>query len=512
MKEKTILKFIEQLKDIKAEGTSIAAYADKHSLCRQTIYNRFKDFQQTCKDSPYYEEVTDLYNSIVNGECENKVAYTEPVDTGNYTEVHYDRDEEGHIVYYNYKIYRKNKNPLVGKLSRDEMNIVYRLYSYYGASLTQREVSRYFPDLSLVDFKRILSAFNIYKASAPFAPHIIEEKTTDELREMQIREKENDFLKKIEEDRIKSNERLLKKYATENEELKSQLSSRENLVKNIFNKTYINTPLNIDRKPNTSDLIVFLSDIHVGAYNESNGYLKIDKYDKVEINRRLNSIVSYIAKQNFNNLIICNLGDSVDSYNKETTRGGHQLPTTLSNKEQSSMYIEVMLNFFNNLKNISVPTKIKYYCIGESNHDGDWGWINNMLLSQKLINLGIESYVSNDPIDSFDIGNTSIVYLHGKDIKNQFKGFPLTLDNKTEDWFLHYFIDSKKEFKERKCVVKGDLHQYAITSSKSFDYISAPSLYGSSNYIVANFGLTRWGCLVMEIDSENNIKNTIIKD
>ena len=173
MKEKTILKFIEQLKDIKAEGTSIAAYADKRSLCRQTIYNRFKDFQQTCKDSPYYEEVTDLYNSIVNGECENKVAYTEPVDTGNYTEVHYDRDEEGHIVYYNYKIYRRNKNPLVGKLSRDEMNIVYRLYSYYGASLTQREVSRYFPDLSLVDFKRILSAFNIYKASAPFAPHIM---------------------------------------------------------------------------------------------------------------------------------------------------------------------------------------------------------------------------------------------------------------------------------------------------------------------------------------------------
>ena len=241
MKEKTILKFIEQLKDIKAGGMSIAAYADKHYLCKQTIYNRFRNFQETCKDSPYYEEVTDLYNSIVYGDndstmfkaeydpnAKDNVTYTEPVDTGNYTEVHYDRDEEGHIVYYNYKIYRKNKNPLVGKLSRDEMNIVYRLYSYYGASLTQREVSRYFPDLSLVDFKRILSAFNIYKASAPFAPHIIEEKTTDELREMQIREKENDFLKSIEEDRIKSNERLLKKYAAENEELKDQLSSLKN--------------------------------------------------------------------------------------------------------------------------------------------------------------------------------------------------------------------------------------------------------------------------------------------
>ena len=64
------------------------------------------------------------------------------------------------------------------------------MYSYYGSSLTQRIVSRNFPEYSLVDFKRILRAFNITKASAPFAPHMFEEYTEDQLKEIHLREKE----------------------------------------------------------------------------------------------------------------------------------------------------------------------------------------------------------------------------------------------------------------------------------------------------------------------------------
>ena len=84
--------------------------------------------------------------------------------------------------------------------------MIYRLYSYYGSSITQREVSRSFPEYSLEDFKKILRVFNITKASAPFAPHIIEENTPEQLQVMQLREKENDFLRGIEAQRIKQNE------------------------------------------------------------------------------------------------------------------------------------------------------------------------------------------------------------------------------------------------------------------------------------------------------------------
>ena len=111
------------------------------------------------------------------------------VETDDRAKIEYLRDENNKIKYYSYKIFKRNKPSLVGKLTREEMNSIYRLYSYYGASLTQRQISRFFPDLSLIDFKRILRAFNITKASSPFAPHMIEEKSQEELMEIQLREK-----------------------------------------------------------------------------------------------------------------------------------------------------------------------------------------------------------------------------------------------------------------------------------------------------------------------------------
>lgn len=145
------------------------------------------------------------------------------LDTDDVSETSYIRNDSGQIKLYSFKIFKKNKPALSGNLTREEMASIYRLYSYYGASLTQRQISRYFPDYSLIDFKRILRAFNITKASSPFPPHMIEEKTEDELREIQLREKENDFLRKSEEDIIKNNEKLLRKYAQENIVLKEKL-------------------------------------------------------------------------------------------------------------------------------------------------------------------------------------------------------------------------------------------------------------------------------------------------
>ena len=67
------------------------------------------------------------------------------------------RDDNGKIKFYEFKVLRRDKAPLVGRLTRDEMNNIYRMYSYYGMSITQREISRYFPEYSLIDFKRISS-------------------------------------------------------------------------------------------------------------------------------------------------------------------------------------------------------------------------------------------------------------------------------------------------------------------------------------------------------------------
>ena len=509
MKKSTITKYTKILQDVKKSGQKLHAFCTQHGLNYKSIVATISMLKrQNDEETEEVKNLISLYNEVVSKEKE--ILVKKKVETDDRADTSYIRDENGHIRYYEYQIYRKDKAPVCGKLTREEMNTIHRLYSYYGDSLTQRVISRHFVDLSLIDFKRILRAFNITKASAPFAPHMLEECSEDELREIQLREKENSFLRKAEEDQIKNNEKLLKKYAQENLELKDQIKNRIDLLKYLGseNVTFTKEIVNIS-SPDNVDIIIVLSDLHIGAFNENFGYLPLESYDENEITRRLNKIILSLHN-NYNSITVLNLGDSVDSYNKQTTRGGHELPSIISNKEQSIMYQKIMLNFFSKL--VGFSKKINYICVGESNHDGDWGWINNIVLSSKLKScFNIDSYVSNNPIDIFNIQDCSIIYLHGKDNFHQFKNFPLVINDKTETWFNNYFLDCGKNICSNKYVIKGDLHQYAYTCAKHFDYISAPSIYGSSSWITANFGKTPWGALLLEVNN-NNITTKLIKD
>ena len=192
------------------------AYAEKTGLPQNYFCNKRKqlefDYEANKVSNEQYSTVMDLFKQIKErgyvGTTKSKAKNTsEKTSTGT---IQYIRDTESRIIAYEFTVPLRDKAPLAGRLTRDEMNMIYRLYSYYGSSITQREVSRSFPEYSLEDFKKILRVFNITKASAPFAPHIIEENTPEQLQVMQLREKENDFLRGIETQRIKQNESLLK--------------------------------------------------------------------------------------------------------------------------------------------------------------------------------------------------------------------------------------------------------------------------------------------------------------
>ena len=148
------------------------------------------------------------------------------------------RDKDGKIIHYSFRIFKKNKTHILGKFDRNEMNQLYGLYSYYGNNLQQRVVSRYFPDYSLVDIKRILRAFNITKASSPFAPHMYEEHTEDELKEILARLKENNFLKRVEKDQLNDLQKLNDKIAKENLELKQKLTDLSDIHIDINGLTW----------------------------------------------------------------------------------------------------------------------------------------------------------------------------------------------------------------------------------------------------------------------------------
>lgn len=312
MQKKTIEKYEGILDDIIESGLSIPNYFKKQGKSANTFYVQMNNIAKgAIEDIEVRERFLRKYEIAKENSrkpAENipeKEEIIEEVETDDKAETSYVRDDEGKIRFYKYQIFRKNKVPLSGKLTREEMNTIHRLYSYYGDALTQRVISRHFVDLSLIDFKRILRAFNITKASAPFAPHMIEEYTEDELREIQLREKENSFLRKAEEDQIKNNEKLLKKYAQENIELHKLLSDRRDAIKLISDMDInINSPINIIPNDKLSDLVIFLSDLHIGAFNERQGYISLPDYNEEEISRRLLKIISSVKGKLYNSITV----------------------------------------------------------------------------------------------------------------------------------------------------------------------------------------------------------------
>ena len=506
MTEKTINKVIDFLKDVANSGCkSIREYCNIHNLDSSNWYTRIAN---VCKaldiDPTKLDTITKLKSDIKNNEAQKE----EFIDTDARAETKLVRDDSGKIQYYKFEIYRRDKTPVVGTLTREEMNNVYRLYSYYGASITQREISRTLPEYSLVDFKHILRAFNITKACAPFAPHMFEEYSEEELKEMHLRLKENNFLKKLEKDEINDLRKL-------NTNLAKQLNNlKTNIIQNVIDAGIEIKESNFNPKEfkelaqDDRNLIIWLSDMHIGAYNDAFGAYDIDEYNKEDIAHRLNVIIQKFAGRSYENIYVVNLGDSVDSFKKETTRGGHPLPSVWNDKEISMNYIELMKQFFVNLQANTHYTNMTYLCIGESNHDGDTGWLNNKILEAHLQNMGIDTYISNFSIDVFCVGDHTFVYAHGKDNYTQFKNFPLTLNDKTDLYFTQW-MNGNNIMGKYKYVVKGDLHRFAYTVGNTFDYISVGSLYGSSNWITANFGNTKWSINFMEIQGNDMQIGTI---
>lgn len=483
MRQETINKILKHLNSIKDSKITIKQYEDTNKLYNGFIYNYIAKVKNAYKyqtiEQADYDTIMSLYSSIIDKSSDAK-------ETDNRAQININRDENGRISSYGFTIYVKDKEPIVGQLSRDEMALIYRLYSSYGSNITQREVSRFFPEYSLCDFKRILRTFSITKASAPFPPHIVEEKSKEELLDMQFREKENDFLRSYEVEKVKQLDGQLKKYMKENADLKEQLNSFSDIKVNL-------SDLDIDIPQPTkssSDLLIYLSDMHIGAEVGSNS-LYNNTYNKDEVIRRLDKVFQAVnSASGYDNIVVCNAGDSLDGMYNQTTRTGHYLPQNMSDKEQIKCFLECMSVFFIKLSRIPHNT-IKYYAVGESNHGGIYEYASQVALSGILGQLGVECTIFDKFLGTFELKGVNFLLSHGKDDKEMFKNWPLVLNDKTEG-IINEYLDSKGI--GNAVVIKGDLHQSAITYGKRIKYHSVGSLFGSSGWIMKNFGNTKAAC------------------
>jgi hypothetical protein len=476
------------------------------------LYNQYLDIKNEISNTKTVKEKPLDYDSLNNEE--KHIANYDAYEDDNYDDRSYGepiRDGEEIVLhngvktnkiteyYYNIKV--KGEEDLVGYLTREEMNLVYRLYSNMdGAGLTQRVVSRHFKNLNFRDFKRILRAFNITKASHPVAPHIIEEKSLNEVVDIIYRNKENNLFKKLEEERSKQTEKILKEKIKENVELQDKLNGWGKMVNDVLSEMVIGDiePFEIKFSPVEQEnaLIVYLSDMHVGAKTKEDSIYE-NKYDEKEFNLRLTKTIQEIVNQHsifgrFDKIIICNLGDSLDGYDGNTTRGGHGLPQNMDNKKQYNVYMAGMRKFFESLHELNLANNIDYICVGDANHDGDFGYVANksleMFLELRFPNMGVRIFEKF--IESFEYGDHIFILSHGKDKEEMKNGFPLNLTDKVENFF-HDFIYNNQITHKYCHVISGDQHQTSVNYGKRFRYKKVASMYGSSKWIHTNFGNTK---------------------
>lgn len=453
----------------------------------------------------------ELNNASLDAKIEQLAAVE--IVRDNSESIHIGADKKvGKIVEYKYRILVHDKPSIEGTLTREEVDLMHRLYASEGSNLTQRSVSRYFPNFTFQEFKKLLRAFNITKASSPLAQHVIEEKTKEDLAQLTFQNKENDYLRYIEQNRTKITEVKLKEMTGKYFDLKQQIADFKEFLSEIKLdvKFKIRTPKNSTEKT----LIAYLSDMHIGA-DVSKYSIYENEFTFETASKRLEAIglrlMDIAENTGATNIIVCNIGDTLDGYNAETTRGGHLLPQNMNNKDQFKNYLKMMAEFFADLSSCGLFSSIKYYAVEGGNHDGDFGYMANKSLEGILaiLNPSIEVKVYERYINHFEAHGHTFVLCHGKDAKDVFKNMPLVINDKTENQINEY-LDYNSITGKNIHFIKGDLHQSATTYAKRFRYKSVGSFFGSSEWIHKNFGNTKAAIDFDIVDGDNILETRFL--
>lgn len=257
-------------------------------------------------------------------------------------------------------------------------------------------------------------------------------------------------------------------------------------------------------------LIVWSSDKHIGAMIPSDALYKhqynahIFDYRMVKI---YNKIIKYYQLYGkFDKIIFADLGDSMDGWFGKTTRGGHDLPQNLNNKEAARVHFFTHRKVFNNIIQSDMANKVIIWNVTNDNHSGDFGWMANFGLQQygTLAWPDVEFVNQEEFLGHFELYDRAYITSHGKDKKNRFKGLPLYLDDKTEtflmDYVLYHGLANKKIH-----VRKGDLHQNVLDCSrKKMSYFNVGSTFGPSDWTMDNFGNGEPSCAFEVVEEDGN--------
>ena len=521
VRKSTYTKVIDFLNNIVKSNSTFKEYCKSYSnknAIRNKINKILNDIPTDAHILELQDEIINLCNKVNYSNKKNKEIIKEFPSPDSKEIV---RDNNGTIVGYRFNIKRKVGGPLVGTLSRDEMDRLCSLFSRYGADLTLAQTALDFPQYSLDDISRIKRLFLIFKYSCPFAPHEIDEHTEEELHDIAIERKKNNLTRTLEKDQLRDAQKINLKLAQEVEELKNWKNTLSNIKVDISG---LPKPSVIKVQENDSDLIkcstlmINLSDLHIGAKLSSDSLYNNDWNEK-ELVRRLNVLLSRIVDIQLTcKTSVCYLnllGDMLDGMDNMTARRDHIMPQNMDNKEQFNVFLKVMFWFISKLSDSFEEVFIN--SVPNGNHTGAPEYFAIVALKYAVDSKfkNVTMYTPDKFFTKVNIGEHIFLLCHGKDAIFMKKPLPLHLTNDSKVWLDNYLIREgivNNYTPGHIHIIKGDLHTAGFDDTLQYDYRNCLSLFGDSDYSQMNYPSNGYGVSYSVITCEGNIINGEFKN
>ena len=252
-----------------------------------------------------------------------------------------------------------------------------------------------------------------------------------------------------------------------------------------------------------------LTDIHIGMNPDAEGVsMYSNKWNAEDIEEsRLRIVQELISRRRSDVLVIEQLGDLLDGYDKKTTRGGHELPQNMSNQEQFDSAVSFMVDLVNDTYHYYSAIRVENVC--NDNHAGDFGYMAcqavKLILEAKYENVKVTNHKSF--LSHYSVLNSLSVISHGKDkVHNKF-GFKPQLDTKQIEKIDQYIkYHGLYRYKHIR-FAKGDSHQamFDDTTSNDFTYNNYPSLAPASEWVQSNFKNSKRGFAIEHQEHDTGI-------
>ena len=276
-------------------------------------------------------------------------------------------------------------------------------------------------------------------------------------------------------------------------------------IKALFSQLKFDKAKPFKKQKSKRALKITLSDVHVGMSVKDS--LFEYKYGKEEYQNSMDlvfdSVMSeYMANGRFDVVIIQDLGDGLDGYNGQTTRGGHSLEQSMSNNEAYRTFIAGKLSLLKRIIESDIANSVEIYDTVNCNHSGDFGYSASYAtkLYIEAVYKNVKYTIFEKFIEHFFYGEHCFIQCHGKDKQYMKSGMPLKLDDKTQR-FISQYIDKYKIQSRYIHFEKGDLHQIGFNKCKQFDYRNFMSFAPPSNWVQHNFGDGYSGYSIQVIES-----------